>query len=83
MLAMKHMAVATDKEPDGSGRCPTCGRQRPGRPRLDVDVQNVMDSLRKGNNVEAVARQFGISRTSVIRIRESANVDAERMSGIP
>ncbi|MBI4299115.1 MAG: helix-turn-helix domain-containing protein [Chloroflexi bacterium] len=54
------------------GACPACGRRRPGRPRAEVPVQNVSDSLAKGMTVAVVARRYGISRASVYRVRNAS-----------
>ena len=54
-------------------RCPTCGSKLPvrpvGRPRLQVPVQNVLDALSAGITVAEVAREYGVSRATVYRVR--------------
>ena len=66
-LALWNLKMMTDN-------CPYCGGKVPrrlvGRPKLDVDVQNVLHALSEGFTVAAVAHQFGISRSSVYRMRE-------------
>jgi DNA invertase Pin-like site-specific DNA recombinase len=39
-----------------------------GRPKLDIAVSEVLDSLSKGNTVTQTARAMGISRQSVYRV---------------
>ena len=55
-------------------RCQECGQKLPdrppGRPRLEVPVQNVLNALSAGLLVSAVARMFGISRATVYRMRD-------------
>lgn len=57
---------------DSRERCPACGRRRPGRPKAQVPVQNVLDALAAGEKVASVARRFSISRASVYRIQAQA-----------
>ncbi|MCH8346569.1 MAG: helix-turn-helix domain-containing protein [Chloroflexi bacterium] len=40
-----------------------------GRPRVQVPVHKVLHTLREGASVSAVAREFGVSRRTVNRIR--------------
>jgi len=56
--------------------CPECGRRRPGRPKGEVPVQNVLDALSKGEKVADIARALGIPRASVYRVKAGAGVKA-------
>jgi len=49
--------------------CPLCGRRRPGRPKADVPVQNVLRRLSEGGTVAVVATELGISRAAVYRVK--------------
>ena len=64
-------------------RCPTCGRRPParreGRPRLRVAPQTVLDALAGGLTVTEAARELGISRASVCRLRDAGLVGQRRV----
>ncbi len=51
--------------------CPHCGKSftipRNGRPRTEVDVLEVLDSLRHTGNISHTAEQLKISRQSIYR----------------
>jgi DNA invertase Pin-like site-specific DNA recombinase len=55
-------------------RCPTCGRRRPGRPKAEVPVPNILDALYAGKSVAVTAREFGTSRAAVYRVKAGAGV---------
>ena len=77
-MPMPMMADVVTKGPhDDEKRCPACGRRCPGRPRVEVPVQNIIDALKRGATVAHVAQQHGVSRATVYRVLNGKKVEAQ------